>query len=68
VTGRLDYAKAKRRALGRRGAPDDDSTMGRQRPLRGWRTEYPEEFPVIVTRPSTPGQTPGNSQSESEAA
>lgn len=32
----------------------------------GWRTEYPEKFPVIVT--STPAQTPDNSQPESEEA
>jgi hypothetical protein len=68
MSGRIDYGKAKRRALGHRGAPDEDSTMGRQRALRGWRTEYPEEFPVTVTRMSTPGQDPDNSQPESEAA
>lgn len=46
----LDYAKAKRRALGRRGEPISDAPRRLDISLRGWRTEYPETFPVIMTK------------------
>jgi hypothetical protein len=43
MTGRLDYAKARRRLR----VP---SLLASNRTsLRGWRTEWPEEFPVTVT-------------------
>lgn len=50
----LNYAKAKRDRLARQAihaGPDTASTSIRpERPLYGWRTEYPEQFPVTVRR------------------
>lgn len=43
----LDYSKARNRA--RLGANHPSGKYYR-RPHRGWRTEYPQDFPVIVTR------------------
>lgn len=45
MSSRLDYAKAKRRV-----APGMPPWPGARIRDRGWRTEYPEEFPVTVTR------------------
>jgi hypothetical protein len=42
----MDYARTKRLARARFGEP-----AGRRRlNLRGWRTEYPDQFPVTTTR------------------
>lgn len=46
MSGAINYAKAKRMQQGRRGepaAPRDTYNT------RGWRVEYPEEFPVTRT-------------------
>lgn len=48
MSGRIDYAKAKRRALGYRGEPREQVTPIR-RPI-GWRTRWPHPFPVTTTR------------------
>jgi hypothetical protein len=48
VTGRVDHAKARR--LARVGTASDPDRMPTNRSLRGWRTEYPETFPVTVTQ------------------
>ena len=53
MTGRLNHDKLKRRERGRRGERiAEDATLHprRDNSLRGWRTEYPEQFPVIITR------------------
>lgn len=50
----LDYSKARNRA--RLGASHPSGKYYR-RPHRGWRTEYPQDFPVVVTRMATPKQT-----------
>lgn len=50
MSGRLDYDKAKRRSIGRRGEPISDTPHRLDISLRGWRTEYPEQFPVTVTK------------------
>ena len=54
----LDYDRAKRRSAGRHGEPLSDAPYRSPAVLRGWRTEYPEVFPVTVTRidQADPGQ------------
>ena len=48
---RLDHARAKRFAKARwHGERDTDKELPHVVPALGWRTEYPKEFPVIVTR------------------
>ena len=44
----LDYAKAKRNS--RRGQQDPELYVPSRISLRGWRTEYPEEFPVTISQ------------------
>jgi hypothetical protein len=66
VTAAPNYARAKQQARTRQHLwdnPDDgrDTSPRRpQRPLgRGWRTEYPETFPVLISHVSAP--TPADS-------
>lgn len=70
MSSRLDYAKQKRRDAGRHGEHDAHGWN-----TRGWRTEYPQDFPVTRTslydprgtraRPET---TPTQEQSQEEPA
>ena len=45
MSGRLDYAKARRSVRGIR----SEGAGWTQPSLAGWRTEWPEEFPVLVS-------------------
>ena len=49
MTGQLDHARAKRLARARR-TGTEPAAPPRPWAALGWRTEYPEEFPVIVTK------------------
>lgn len=49
MSGRLDHAKAKRQIRGRRGEPAERQNARALADSR-WRTEYPVQFPVTVTR------------------
>lgn len=54
MSSRIDYTKDRRRVRALRACreypADTDKQLPRVRPVLGWRTEWPEEFPVIVTK------------------
>lgn len=52
----MDYARAKSRERARDSRPEPDEMPRKARPL-GWRTEWPEEFPVTTTRKDSVADT-----------
>jgi hypothetical protein len=57
---RLDYSRSKALAKARRyGERDTSNQVPYRQAARGWRTEYPTEFPVTVTYVTNPQQSKG---------
>lgn len=65
MSARLNHARTKSLTRARRNGEKDQP---HRRSVQGWRTEYPEEFPVTVTRTTPIAPHPQQDEQEKDVA